>query len=64
MPFILSLIAFGHFIFKAKVGGHCPDLVTRGHSVTHKHFIEMNRLVGDETPFLLAMPSRATTLVW
>jgi hypothetical protein len=64
MPFILSLIAFGLFLFKGKVGGHCPGVVTRGDSVTHKHFTEMRRLARDETPFLLAMPPRATTLVW
>jgi hypothetical protein len=64
MPFILSLIAFGLFLFKGKAGGHCPGMLTRGDSVTHKHFTEMRRLAHDETPFLLAMPPRATTLVW
>jgi hypothetical protein len=64
MPFILSLIAFGIFLFKRKDGGHCPGVVTRGDSVTHKHFTKMRRLARDETPFLLAMPPRATTLVW
>jgi hypothetical protein len=62
MPFILSLIAFD-FLFKGKVGGHCPGMVTRGDNVTHKHFTEMRRLAHDENPFLLAMPPRATTLV-
>jgi hypothetical protein len=52
------------FLFKRKVGGHCPGVITSGDSVTHKHFMEMRRLVRDETPFLLAMPPRATTLVW
>jgi hypothetical protein len=61
MPFILCLIVFS---FQGKVGGHCPGMVTSGDSVTHKHFMEMRRLACDETPFLLAMPPRATTLVW
>jgi hypothetical protein len=50
--------------FKGRVEGHCPGLVTRGDSITHKHFTEMRRLARDETPFLLAMPPRSTTLVW
>jgi hypothetical protein len=52
------------FIFKRIVGGHCLGMVTSGDNVTHKNFIEMRRLARDETPFLLAMPPRATTLVW
>ena len=52
------------FSFKRIAGGHCPHVVTSGDSVTHKHFTEMRRLARDETPFLLAMPPRATTLVW
>jgi hypothetical protein len=40
MPFILSLISFD-FVFKGKDGGHCPGMVTKGDSVTHKHFMEM-----------------------
>jgi hypothetical protein len=52
------------FLFKGKAGGHCPGVVTSGDSVTHKHFTEMGRLARDEIPFLLAMPPRATTLVW
>jgi hypothetical protein len=59
LPFYL--IAFS---FKRIVGGHCPGMVTSGDSVTHKHFMEMRRLARDETPFLLAMPPRATTLAW
>jgi hypothetical protein len=59
--FTLCLIAFS---FKRIVGGHCPGMVTSGDSVTHKHFMEMRRLARDETPFLLAMPPRATTLAW
>jgi hypothetical protein len=50
--------------FKGKARGHCLGLVTRGDSVTHKHFTKMRRLARDETPFLLVMPPRATTLVW
>jgi hypothetical protein len=57
--FSLCLIAFS---FKRIVGGHCPGVVTSGDSDTHKHFTEMRRLVPDETPFLLAMLPRATTL--
>jgi hypothetical protein len=49
------------FLFKGKVGGHCPGVVTIGDNVRHKHFAEMRRLARDETPFLLAMPPRATT---
>jgi hypothetical protein len=55
------LIAFS---FKRLVRGHCPGVVTSGDSVTHKHFTEMRRLACDETPFLLAMPPRDTTLAW
>jgi hypothetical protein len=58
-PFILCLISF---IFKGKAGGRCPSMVTNGD--THKHFTEMRRLAHDETPFLLDIPPRATTLVW
>jgi hypothetical protein len=59
--FTLCLISFS---FKRIAGGHCPGVVTSGDSVTHKHFTEMRRLARDETPFLLAMPPRATTLAW
>jgi hypothetical protein len=52
------------FYFKKIVGGHYPGVVTSGDSLTHKHFTEMRRLAHDETPFLLAMPPRATTLAW
>jgi hypothetical protein len=59
--FALCLISFS---FKRIAGGHCPGVVTSGDSVTHKHFMEMRRLARDETPFLLAMLPRATTLAW
>jgi hypothetical protein len=59
--FTLCLISFS---FKRTVGGHCPGVVTSGDNVTHKNFTEMRRLVCDETPFLLAMLPRSTTLVW
>jgi hypothetical protein len=52
------------FLFKRIVGGYCPSVVTSGDNVTHKHFMEMRRLACDETPFLFAMPPRATTLAW
>jgi hypothetical protein len=53
------------FIFsKILIKGHCPDLVTSSGNVSHKHFTEMRRLARDETPFLLAMSPRATTLAW
>jgi hypothetical protein len=55
------LIAFS---FRRIVGGHCPGEVTSSDNVTHKHFTKMRRLARDETPFLLAMPPRATTLAW
>jgi hypothetical protein len=49
------------FSFKRLVRGHCPGMMTSG---DHKHFTEMGRLARDETPFLLAMPPRATTMAW
>jgi hypothetical protein len=52
------------FSFKRLVRGHCPGVVTSGSNVTQKHFTEMRRFAHDETPFLLAMPPRAITLVW
>jgi hypothetical protein len=52
------------FYFKRLFRGHCPDVVTSGNNFTHKHSTEMRRMACDETPFLLAMPPRATTLVW
>jgi hypothetical protein len=61
MHFIFILIDFS---FKKLARGHCPGVVTNGDNVTHKYFTEMRRLARDETPFLLAMPPRATTLVW
>ena len=61
MPFIFILIAFS---FKKLVRGYCPGVVASGGNVTHNHFTEMRRLACDETPFLLAMPPRATTLAW
>jgi hypothetical protein len=60
---LLSFI-FIAFSFKRLVRGHCPGVVTSGGNVTHKHFTNMRRLARDETPFLLAMPPRATTLAW
>jgi hypothetical protein len=59
LPFYLIV-----FSFKRIAEGHCPGVVTSGGSVTHKHFMEMRILARDETPFLLAMPPRATTLAW
>jgi hypothetical protein len=59
--FTFYLIAFS---FKRIAGGHCPGMVTSGDSVTNKHFTEMRRLARDDTPFLLVMPPRATTLAW
>jgi hypothetical protein len=52
------------FFFQENSWGTLPGVVTSGDSVTHKHFTEMRRLARDETPFLLAMPPRATTLAW
>jgi hypothetical protein len=43
---------------------HCRGLVTIGENVTHKHFTKMRRFPRDETPFLLAMQPRTTTLVY
>jgi hypothetical protein len=59
---LFCLIVF--FNFKRIDGGHYPGVVTSDDSVTHKHFMEMTRLARDETPFLLVMPPRATTLAW
>ena len=50
------------FSFERLVRGHCLGIVTSGGNVSHKHFTKMRRLARDETPFLLAMPPRATTL--
>jgi hypothetical protein len=65
-PFTLSFICFDPFLlcFKEIVEGHCPGLMTRGNNVIHKHFTEMRGLARDETPFLLVMPPRGTTLAW
>jgi hypothetical protein len=52
------------FSFKRLVRGHCLGVVTSDDNVTHKNFIEMRRFPRDETPILLDMPPRATTLVW
>jgi hypothetical protein len=52
------------FFLKKLVKGHCPGVMTSGGNVTHKHFTEMRRLARDETPFILAMPPRDTTLAW
>jgi hypothetical protein len=60
--FYLFILLF--FSFKRLVKGNCPSVVTSGDNVTHKHFTEIRRLARDETPFLLVMPPRATTLVW
>jgi hypothetical protein len=60
-PFTVCLIDFS---FKRIVGGHCPGVVTSGDNITHKHFTDMRRLAHDDTPFLLAMTPRATTLAW
>jgi hypothetical protein len=57
--YLFYLISFS---FKRLVRRHCPGVVTGGDNVTHKHFTEMRRLNHDETPFLLDMPPRATTL--
>jgi hypothetical protein len=43
--------------------GHFLGVVTNGDNVTHKHFTKMRRLTCDETPFLLDMSPRDTTLV-
>jgi hypothetical protein len=59
--FSLYIIAF---FFKRIVGGHFPSMVTSSDSVTHKRFTKIRRLAHDETPFLLAMLPRATTLAW
>jgi hypothetical protein len=59
--FNLCLIDFS---FKRIVGGHRLGVVTSGDNITHKHFTDMRRLAHDDTPFLLAMPPRATTLAW
>jgi hypothetical protein len=50
------------FSSKMLVKGHFLGLVTSGGNVSHKHFMEMRRLARDETPFLLAMPPRATNM--
>jgi hypothetical protein len=52
------------FFFKKLVRGHFLGMVTSGDNVTHENFMEMRNLNPDETPFLLAMPQRSTTLAW
>jgi hypothetical protein len=52
------------FSSKMLVKGYFPGLVTSGGNVSHNHFTEMRRLARDDTPFLLAMPLRSTTLAW
>jgi hypothetical protein len=63
-PIHAFYLYFYFFFFKKLVKEHFPGMVTSGGNVTHKHFMEMRRLDRDETPFLLAMPPRATTLAW
>ena len=58
------ILYFIDFSFKRLVGGYYPGVVTIGGNVTHKHFMEMRRLDRYETPFLLSMPPRSTTLAW
>jgi hypothetical protein len=52
------------FSFKRIVRRHYLSVLTSGDHVTHKHFTGMRRLACDETPFLLDMPPRSTTLAW
>jgi hypothetical protein len=59
LPFYLI-----YFSFKRLVRENYPSMVTSGDNVTHKHFTEMRRLARNETPFILAMPPRDTTLAW
>jgi hypothetical protein len=61
---IRAFCIYSYCFFKKLVRGHCPGVVTNGGNVTHKNFMEMRRLARDESPFLLAMPPRATTLAW
>jgi hypothetical protein len=63
-PIHAFYILFFFFSLKRLVRGHCPSMVVSGGNVTHKHFMEMRRLAHDETPFLLVMPPRSTTLAW
>jgi hypothetical protein len=55
---------FLFLFFKKLVERQCPSLVTRCDSVIQKHFMEMRRLTRDDTPFLLFIQPRATTLAW
>ena len=63
---IQCLLSFYLIVFSSKrlVRGHFSGVVTSGDNVTHKHFTDMRRLAHDETPFLLAMPPKATTPAW
>jgi hypothetical protein len=58
--FYLFILLF--FSIKRPVRVHCLGVVTSGDNVTHNNFTDMRRSARDETPFLLAMPPRATTL--
>jgi hypothetical protein len=62
----LDLFSFDIFLlcYKGIVEDHYPGLMTRGDNVIHKKFTEMRRLAHDDTPFLLDIPRRTTTLVW
>jgi Zn-dependent protease len=62
--FLALFILISFFFLKGIVEDHYPSLMTKGDSIIHKHFMKMRRLASDDTPFLLAMPPRATTLVW
>jgi hypothetical protein len=48
------------FFFKRLIRGHYPGVIELPTST----FTEMRRLARDETPFLLAMQPRVTTLAW
>jgi hypothetical protein len=63
-PFMPSIFIIIDFYFKRIARGHFLGVVINVGIVTHKHFMEMRRSDHDETPFLLAMPPRATTLAW
>jgi hypothetical protein len=56
--FILSLC------FQKLVEGQCPSLVTRRDNAIKKNFTEMRRMTHDQTPYLLVLKRRATTLDW
>jgi hypothetical protein len=59
----LSILCFFH-VLKDELKATILAWFLDNDSVTHKYLVEMGRLARDETPFLLVVQLRATTLAW